>query len=157
MIIQTERLILRAFKKEDFDWYYNLLQDSSVKESLRAICSEDKVKVEDDFSILQNADFENYFCFAVVEKDNHKPIGIILGIRIVSRVVDVSYCVFEEYRNKGYASEALLSFVNETRKVNPVFTFRLLITPDNKSSIKVAEKANAEVQSKDKEYLHYYI
>ena len=23
MIIQTERLILRAFKKEDFDWYFD--------------------------------------------------------------------------------------------------------------------------------------
>ncbi|MDO5520975.1 MAG: GNAT family protein [bacterium] len=100
--IETERLLLRNFKEEDYDDLYEFLSQrkDEVFEGYPGITYENGK--EHLAYRLANDDF-----IAIELKKNHKIIGnVYFGSRDFE-AKELGYIVNKEYQRKGYASEAI--------------------------------------------------
>lgn len=109
--IETERLLLRRFKREDAkDMYLNWANDSEVTRFLQWVPHR---SIEDTQEILETwvtsySSMEVY-SWAMVLKDKEKVIGSIGVVNRFDqhRICELGYCSGREYWNKGFMSEAL--------------------------------------------------
>ena len=92
--------------------------------------------------ILPNSTDEAYF--QIILNETYEEIGHISYTYENNEVVgNLSYFIYKEYRNKGYAKMALKLFVNNVRNIDDKDLY-LAITPDNIASIKLAKSQNAK-------------
>lgn len=92
--------------------------------------------------ILHNSTDEAYF--QIILNETYEEIGYISYIYENNEIVgNLSYFIYKEYRNKGYAKMALKLFVNNIRDIDDKDLY-LAITPDNIASIKLAKSQNAK-------------
>ena len=101
VIAETERLILRRYKKSDLQDLYEYLSDSEVVkyEPYKPMNMED---VEENL----NWRISTEEMIAVELKSNHKMIGnVYLGKRDFE-ALEIGYVFHKEYWGKGYAKES---------------------------------------------------
>lgn len=145
MIIQTARLILRPFVKNDINWYYDLIQDKELTRRLPGLIATDMKQVEKDIELFEKSDFVNDFYYVINNKENNI-MGIIVAVRITPTVFDISYFLKKQYRHNGYMGEALANLAATLRRMNLEYRFRMLIDNDNVDSLKVVRRFDASVQ-----------
>jgi RimJ/RimL family protein N-acetyltransferase len=142
-VIETERLLLRTWKKEDAAEYYRINQDPQVIEFLRASLTMQEVN---DFIASMNQQFDKlgYTLFAAEEK-NGNLIGFI-GLNLplweahFTPCVEIGWRLGSQYWNKGYATEgakAVLDYGFNKCGLTEIVSFTL---PVNVRSIRVMEK-----------------
>lgn len=92
--------------------------------------------------ILEDVPNEAYF--KIVLNETLEEIGhIIYTYENDSIVGNLSYFLYEEYRNKGYGKKALKLLVDNIRRIDDNDLY-LAIIPDNIASIKLAKSQNAK-------------
>jgi RimJ/RimL family protein N-acetyltransferase len=129
-IIETSRLILRTWKKEDAQVFFQLNRDEKVIEFLPGSLTKKQV---DDFILEMNSQQEKrgYTLFAVELKENGEFIGFI-GLNYFDReisfapAVEIGWRLDSKYWNKGYAFEgakAVLDFAFNKLGLKEIVSF----------------------------------
>jgi len=140
-IAETERLILRELTPEDAEHFFNLNQNPNV---IKYTGDSSFTSVEEARNFLKNyKDYERngYGRWAVVDKSDHTFLGWCgLKYHEETRETDIGFRFFEEYWNKGYASESAAASLNYGfEKLNlPKIIGRAMA--ENTASIRVLQK-----------------
>lgn len=143
-IIETERLILRTWKKEDADPYFQINQDPKVIEFLRGPLTMEQVN---DFipAVNSHGDKHSYTLWATCLKETGELIGFI-GLNYTdweshfTPAVEVGWRLGSQYWGKGYATEgakACLEYGFKKCSLKEIISFTV---PSNVRSIRVMEK-----------------
>lgn len=142
MKLETDRLIIRKYTRDDAGFIYNLMNSEGW---LKYIGDRNINTIEDAKSYLEN----NYLtCYG---KQGFGPYLVLLkcGTPIGSAGLykrenldrpDIGFAFLPEYMNKGYAYEAasaIMKYASEELGLNEIVGFTL---PDNVSSIKLLQK-----------------
>ena len=147
-IIETERLILRNFVKEDFNDLYEYLSDSTVVlyEPYKAMNKEE---------VLENLNWRisTDEMVAVELKDTHKVIGnVYLGNREFE-TIEIGYVFNKDYWGKGYAKEACKALIENSFN-NNIHRIYAECDPNNPNSWRLLESLGfvREAHLKKNEY-----
>ena len=113
-IIETDRLILRKFKKDDaFLMYVNWASDPEVTKFLTFTPHEN---VEVTQSIIDHwiseYDKEETVRYCITIKGKDEPIGSIDIVNLFNGIPEIGYCLSKKYWNQGYMTEACKALVN---------------------------------------------
>ncbi len=111
--LETSRLILRRFRKEDACYCFEFLSDKDT-------CLDDGgylpfKKMDDEYNNLMDKFASEENRFMIYSKEHKKVIGTINLIDVLDRSVEckeIGYVVSPNYRRKGYAFEAVNSLIN---------------------------------------------
>lgn len=142
-IIETERLILRTWKKEDAATYYQINQDPKVIEFLLPTTMEQI----NDFILAKNTQQQQngYSLWAIELKETGEMIGFI-GLNYTdwpahfTPAVEVGWRLASQHWGKGYAPEgakAALDYGFNKMGLKEIVSFTV---PTNVRSIRVMEK-----------------
>ncbi len=133
MIAETERLILRRYKKEDLQDLYEYLSDEEV------------VKYEPYKPLTLNETKENLEwrigtdeMIAVELKNSHKMIGNVYMGKRNFEALELGYVFNRNYWGKGYAAESCAALIGNAF-ANGVHRIYAECDPDNRSSWKLLE------------------
>lgn len=147
-VIETDRLILRTWKKEDVEPYYQINQDPKVIEFLRGPLTIEQCR---DFTVAANRhqDELGYTLWAAELKENGALIGFI-GLNdhdffAASNLpftphIEVGWRLGSQYWGRGYATEgamASLEYGFNTVGLPEIISFTV---PQNLRSIRVMER-----------------
>lgn len=113
-MIETQRLILRPFKREDAADLYEYLKEPSV----HCFASMKLDSVEQAAEMLRERENNNQYCFAIVLKENGRVIGEVEAYpEAATREEGAAQDTFspcwmlnKDYQGKGYAFEAVSAF-----------------------------------------------
>lgn len=154
--IKTERLLLRQLKESDLEGFFKIFSDPTVVKNY--IC--EGLQSKESVKVFLRKTYEyskgNSCYFWVIEFDS-KMIGFINlcdHVEAFSRC-EVGFCIDEDYRGKGYASEALsgvLSFLTNIVGYNKVSAAHF---KDNTASGNVMKKANMTYEGERKAEVFY--
>jgi|GEM_PF-37027 len=156
-VMTTERLILRLWKPEDAEPYYEMNQDSKVIEFLPGTLSRERVA---EFMVDMNAGFaaDKYCMFAVEEQASGACIGFV-GLAQprfeahFTPCVEIGWRLASAYWEKGYATEAaraVLAYAFNVLKLDEVVSFTV---PENVRSQNVMRKIGM-VRDETADFLH---
>lgn len=145
MILESERLLIRAVKISDAPHYFQLFTD---KDWITYISDKGIKSVEETETFLIN--FKKIHpeklglgYFTVFLKKTNKPIGVSTALHRDSLdFIDVGYGFLPDARGKGYATEAtklMLNYIKETFQQEKVLAFT---KPKNESSQKLLQNLN---------------
>lgn len=139
--IETQRLILRPFTKEDIEpAYRNWTSDDKVTEFLRwPTHKEVSVTAEVIQDWMNHYSEKTYYQWAIVVKDLGEPIGTISVVEMQEETskVHIGYCIGSKWWNRGYTSEAfraIIPFLFDEVKVQRIEAQH---DPNNENSGKV--------------------
>lgn len=149
--LETERLVLRRFKKEDADaMYKNWASDSEVTKFLMWPPHESpevSLGITEDW--IKHYSDNSYYQWAIVLKENgDEPIG---GISVVSMkeeisAVHIGYCIGKKWWHKGITSEALKAVMDYFFDVVGVNRIESRHDPKNPNSGKVMKKCGMKYE-----------
>ena len=101
MYLETERMIIRSFKKTDVKDVLEYLSDETVMEYIEPIMTYEKV-----VSFINDAGIKNELVFAIVLKNINKVIGHLIFHKYTNKkIYEIGWIINKEYWNKGYAME----------------------------------------------------
>lgn len=114
--IETSRLYLRSFEKEDARFAISIWNDPAMGEYLA-----DEAMVEIDETYLKEIEelAEDDGCYYMISelKDTHERIGTCsFIISEEGKTYDIAYCVYKNYWRKGFATEmvgGMISYAKE--------------------------------------------
>ncbi|MBS0235714.1 MAG: GNAT family N-acetyltransferase [Proteobacteria bacterium] len=143
-IIETDRLLLRTWKKEDADSYWRINQDTKVLEFLMGPLTMEQVR---EFMTQCNAGIaeHKFGLFAVEVKESGEMIGFI-GLNIprfeahFTPAVEIGWRLASDSWGKGYATEgakACLEYGFNVVALKEIVSFTV---PSNTRSRRVMEK-----------------
>ncbi|SHI65403.1 GNAT family N-acetyltransferase [Parasporobacterium paucivorans] len=148
--IETERLILRPFIKEDADLAYkNWTSDDAVTKFLRWPAHKDisvTKRVLDDW--IYGYESLDFYQWAIVLKSIGEPIGTISVVDKNERldIVHIGYCIGSKWWQQGITSEAfgtVIPFFFDEIKVNRIESQH---DPDNPASGRVMKKCGLKYE-----------
>lgn len=142
--IETERLILRTWKSDDAETYFQINQDLNVIEFLRGPLTMQQVN---DFipAVNDHANNYGYTLWAACLKETGELIGYI-GLNKIeweshfTPAVEIGWRLGSQHWNKGYATEgakAVLQYGFSQCALKEIVSFTV---PANVRSIRVMEK-----------------
>jgi RimJ/RimL family protein N-acetyltransferase len=143
-IIETDRLTLRTWKKEDAEAYYQINQDPKVLE-----CLGGPLSMEEVHNFIQRVnsqmDVRGYTLWAVEEKETGALMGFI-GLDYkdweshFTPAVEIGWRLGSQYWGKGYATEGAKASLAYGFKHCGLKEIVSLTVPANLRSIRVMEK-----------------
>lgn len=146
-MLKTKRLLLREYIADDMPAILSLTSDPGVRKFVGNLPN----SLEDAWSRLLrwrgHWSLFGYGNLAVVDKQSNQLIGEV-GASHFHRDIDsqftglpeASWFFCEESRGRGYAFEAMSAFVDWIEKLPSHRGVACLIEPDNRSSLRLAEK-----------------
>lgn len=143
--LETDRLIIRKLHRRDTPVWSRFFLDTACFDFIglkddKSPCEHSEEWMERQFRRYRNGE---YGLMALVEKEGLNLVGQCGLIKMnVSRPdeLEIGYHIIEEYRGKGFASEAAKAFLDlafENKLANSVIT---VININNKYSMSVSEK-----------------
>lgn len=143
-IIETERLILRTWRKEDTDPYFQINQDPKVMEYFPGLQDLETTK---NFIIKVNNHFDKhgYTLYATARKDTNEFIGFI-GLFVAdfeahfTPATEIGWRLSSKHWGKGFATEgakAVLDYAFKELEIPEIVSFT---AEGNAKSIKVMQK-----------------
>ena len=164
--IESPRLILRRFELRDAEEFYFLEQRSlqvhlapyspvrpipaTSVEGIRAMREMLRTTIERWDDGLDHR-------FAVILKDSGKMVGQIAITNIIRNVAQsafIGYWIGNEYLNRGYATEALVSALHYSFEFAKLHRISLWIAPNNMPSLRMAEKLQLRFEGMAQKALH---
>jgi len=142
IILKTQRLVLKKITNEYKSDLYKLLADPDVHEFFPNALNHKEAEEFYD-KIQYHYKTEGHSFWAVVRKTDDIFIGIcgLLSQTIDNiKEIEVGYRLLKEYWNNGYGTEAALGCVEYAKEHLQRSSIISLIVPDNKPSIRVAQK-----------------
>ena len=114
-VIETARLILRQFKKEDAEaMFKNWQSDSKVTEFLRWPTATDVSKAKQVINEwVRGYEKLDFYQWAIVLKEIGEPIGTISVVDKNEKldIVHIGYCIGSKWWHQGITSEAFSSII----------------------------------------------
>lgn len=149
-MIETERLILRKFQRNDIEaTYRNWTSDEKVTKFLRWPTHSDSnvtARIVDEW--IKGYDQDDFYQWAIVLKSLKEPIGTISVVEKKDELdlVHVGYCIGSKWWNQGITSEAfaaIIPFFFEEVNVNRIESQH---DPKNPNSGKVMLKCGLQYE-----------
>jgi RimJ/RimL family protein N-acetyltransferase len=143
MVFETERLIVRRFRREDAADVVAFAGDPPVAAEIHNVPWQDPVKLLEYIEIQQGlALFAAQTCvdLAIERKSDRKAIGLLSFVSNGQRQGEIGWALGVEHRGSGYATEAvrgLISFAFEICGYHRVFAGTILT---NEPSWKLMER-----------------
>ena len=157
--LETERLILRDYREDDFNEYYRLKADSKTMYYLQDIQLSTKEEAYDDFhKVLDDmSKVDRKFYFMHIElKDSHEQVGSIgytvMNDTPVGKIVHAGYFTYPEFWGKGYATEAFRRVLEFAFSENNVYRMSTGCLAENIGSERVMQKCGL---IKEAEHIDY--
>ena len=150
--LETERLIIRSFNKNDIKYAYEYLSDETVMEYIEPIMSYKKAE-----SFIKKAGISNNLIYAIVLKNNKKLIGHLIFHEYENeKVYELGWIINKNYWNKGYAQEASMRIIKygfDTLKIEKIIGET---EEENTKSIAIFEKLGMKLTGKNADGLAEY-
>jgi RimJ/RimL family protein N-acetyltransferase len=139
---------IRKFKLKDIIGYYNLVSDERVYKFLRSRNLRSYPAVETFLlSIINDYSLAAETRFAVVLNSTDEIVGAIsMYIDKRDRGVELGYWIGYPYWNRGYMTSVINASVSMLEKINDVDFVYAKIHKENKSSLRVVEKAGFKLE-----------
>lgn len=157
--LETERLILRDYREEDFNDYYRLKADAKTMYYLQDIQLFTKEEAYEDFhnvlADMEKSDRKYYFLHIEL-KDSHEQVGSV-GYTVandtpVGKIVGAGYFIYPKFWGKGYTTEAFRRVLEFAFSDNNVYRVSIGCLSENKGSEKVMQKCGL---IKEAEHIDY--
>ncbi len=153
--IETERLILRAFKETDAeDMFNNWARDEKVTKFLTWLSHENIEVSKKACKIRENESKDiGYYQWVIILKDGNTAIGSIGLVKMDNerKSGEVGYCIGYKWWGKGYVNEALAAILDYLKPVGFV-RIQALHNIANHNSGKVLLKCGFEYEGTLKKY-----
>ena len=146
MFIKTDRLFIRDLETTDGIIFSNMASDGSLEDDIGfdIECHSwmDEWMVEARQLIDNDNPTENYLAYTVELKETHEVIGSV-GCSYYKDIekVGITYFIGAEYRNHGYATEAIKEYVRYFLQQYQQDEIIAIIREDNIPSWRAIEKA----------------
>lgn len=155
-VIETDRLILRAFKETDAELMFkNWANDDRVTKYLRWLPHEN-VELTKKLCMIweDNSKNENNYQWIIILKDENTPIGSIgiVDIDENKKSGEIGFCIGYDWWGKGIIKEALLAVIDYLKPVGFVRIFAIHDV-NNDNSGKVLLKCNFEYEGTLRKYV----
>ena len=145
--LETERLILRDYREDDFNEYYRLKTDSKTMYYLQDIQLHTKEEAYEDFhKVLEDmSKFDRKFYFMHMElKDSHEQVGsvgyTVMNDTPVGKIVGAGYFIYPKFWGKGYTTEAFRRVLEFAFCNNNVYRVSTGCLAENIGSERVMQK-----------------
>jgi [ribosomal protein S5]-alanine N-acetyltransferase len=152
MYLETERLIIRSFKKTDVKDVFEYLSDETVMEYIEPTMTYEKA-----VSFVYNAGIKNKLVFAIVLKNINKVIGHLIFHEYTNKNnYEIGWVINKEYWDKGYAMEVskkIIEYGFEELKIDKIIGET---EEKNIKSIKTLKKIGMKKVGKNKDGLIEY-
>ena len=150
--LETERLILRRFKKDDAQYVFNnWANDAEVTKYLVLPPHKD---INDSIHFLNEwlpkYEKNDFYDWAIVLKEINEPIGSIGAVKQSDEIkmVHIGYCIGKKWWNKGIVSEALQTIIKYFFEEIGVNRIEARHDPTNPSSGKVMAKCGMRYEGR---------
>ena len=113
--IETSRLLLRGFTKEDALWAYSIWNNPEMGQYLP---DEAKEEIDDEYlKMLEGLGEDDECCYLIpVFKDSLERVGTCsFMISEDKKVYDIAYCVHKKFWCQGYATEIAQGMIDYAR------------------------------------------
>lgn len=168
MIIETKRLLIRDIKTDDEMSFVEMAKDGTLNDiGFDKDCSSwmaQWITEAQELAIKNNPNLE-YLAYAVTLKNENTVVGSV-GCSYYEDLqkIGITYFIGAEYRNKGYAVEAVKAYIEYFFNHYNVPTLIATIREENIPSWKAAEKAGFKLTEKkmykdlndEKEEMYYF-
>lgn len=149
-IAKTPNLIIRKITDTDFEALFKLLSNKEVmRYSVRGPYSKEQTK---DLMLFIADRYTKYplGIWAVTEKNNDIPIGIcgFIPLEDDDTRYEISYRLLPHFQGKGFATEAAIDVRDYAADIE-INEFIAFVDPENKPSIRVAEKIGMKFLKND--------
>lgn len=157
--LETERLILRDYREDDFNEYYRLKTDTETMYYLKDIQLFSKEEGYKDFNkVLDDmSKSDRKFFFLHTElKDSHEQVGSV-GYTVVDdtpvgKIVGAGYFIYPKFWGKGYTTEAFRRVLEFAFIDNNVYRVSTGCLAENIGSERVMQKCGL---IKEAEHIDY--
>lgn len=145
--ILTERLRIRQFIPEDLPAYLAFMLDA---ESTKYLAFEAEQKTQAGATELFNFVISSYnkdsviHAYAIALKDSNQYIGSCGFSPYKNTIFECYYTINTNYRRQGYGFEAMEALLTALKCSNEITEIRAYSHPENKASLKLAEKLGME-------------
>ena len=155
-ILKTERLLLRELNLDDAEKFYRLNLNPNVIKYTGNSAFKDIDEAKEFLKNYQDYKLNGFGRWTVIEKSTNKVLGWC-GLKYDQNLdeTDIGFRFFEEYWNKGFATESAKASINygfETLKLKTIVGRAM---SENLASIKVLEKIGLSFEKEfyfDKQY-----
>ena len=151
MILETERLRLREFTRDDTAFIIELLNSPGW---LKFIGDRNVRSEQEAVSYLENGPFKSYHdngygLWMVELKDENTPIGMC-GIlnRDTLETPDIGFAFLPAAQGKGYAYEIAFAVADQAKNKWKIPVLAAITLPANLSSVKLLEKLGFHFEKK---------
>lgn len=138
-ILQTTRLILRELTVEDTPCFYQLNLNPNVVRYTGDVPFQSGSEAEAFLKNYKDYETTGYGRWAVIDKASHAFLGWC-GLKFDGKETDIGFRFFEEYWNKGYATESAKACLNYGFNELGLDEIVGRAMKENIASIKVLEK-----------------
>jgi RimJ/RimL family protein N-acetyltransferase len=160
-ILETERLILDELKDDKFEELANLLANEIVHRFFpKTLNRTESSEFLEAIRKRQNEDGVSFW--AVIRKDDSKFLGICGLLKQIiddNEEIEIAYRIDDLYWGKGYGAEAAEGCIKYAKDKLELTSVISLILPENKQSIRVADKNGLKLEKKSmfhKQIHHVY-
>lgn len=145
-IIETPRLLLRGYTKNDALWAYHIWNDPEMGQYLP-----DEAKEEPDpeyIRQLEELGDDDECCYLIpVLKDSLERVGTCsFMISEDKKTYDIAYCVHKSLWRQGYATEIAQGLIDYARRQGAK-KVTIVVSQENVASNRVAQKCGGTVVS----------
>lgn len=157
--LETERLILRDYREDDFDDYFRLKADSETMYYLQDIQLFSKEEAEKDFhKVLEDMSKPDrkYYFLHIELKNSHEQVGSV-GYTVtndtpVGKMVGAGYFIYPKFWGNGYTTEAFRRVLKFAFSDNNVYRVSTGCLAENRASERVMQKCGL---IKEAEHIDY--
>lgn len=143
-VIETDRMLIRGFTKDDALWAYKIWNDPEMGKYLP-----DEAKPEIDYEYLKELetlgdDEECCYLIPVLKDTSERVDTCSFMMSEDGKTYDIAYCVHQKLWNKGYATEIATGLIAYARKQGAK-KVTIYVAQDNIASNQVAKKCGGKI------------
>lgn len=145
--LETGRLVLRAHRLDDFDAHFELWRDEDVARFISGVPSTREQAWSRMLRLAGMWHYMGFGFFAIEEQESGHFIGEAGFLEAkrdmqpsIEGTMEVGWALMPSAHGKGYATEALEAIVGWGERAFRGRLMTCIISPENTSSLKVAEK-----------------
>lgn len=153
--LETKRLILRRFKKEDAEEIYNGFIN---QKDFLYYANKEKRTLQEEKESLERIDEKynqrHYYNWLITLKDTKQIIGrIFLVVEEFNECVESNYVIDDKFSKNGYMTEALKEVIRFCFEELEVNRFQSCCVIENKASKRVMQKCNMTEEGIIRKYI----
>ena len=142
--IETPRLLLRGFTKDDALWAYSIWNNPEMGQYLP---DEAKEEIDEEYlKMLEGLGDDDECCYLIpVFKDSLERVGTCsFIISEDKKIYDIAYCVHKKFWRQGYATEIAQGMIDYAR-VQGAEKVTIFVGQENAASNRVAQKCGGKI------------